>query len=798
METAKYTVDGLDKIEYGPFSPLAAINSSNGETLNVHASQFSPLLFQPSPDLPEYFETWDLIEDTIPVYDLAVSSGHAKKYIGFHFVVPTYQRGYRWEEDMVREFVDDVYLNYKKYYEKIRKVENESGKLQYAYCIQPMVVAAVKKHLNCYRVIDGQQRLTTLSLLLIALQNLVPSEAKSKNAHISISYESRSESGKYLFGIAQKCQSVLDDIRKNAKQYPSIKEKIEQSKKMLEEPETLDARYMLNTYLYAYWFFWERIHTDDVSSEYFSFAAQAWNIRDNPEPKRFALLEDMLLNLTSVIWHKIETDISDEQQEQKVFENFNAGKIELTNAELIKGIFMNPDNYLDRPDDSLFQKLETRKIMMGSQWDDIERELHNPHIWDFIPHLTSPDGSEKYPATRIDAILNMYVYFNQSDKTAFNFVDEKYSYKEIANIVNERLKSAAALNGSEKTENMFTTMFNLWNDIRKVFAVFIEWYNGDPSLENMNSIYHRISLLKRIILNTRQSHEERYNTELREIKNLYNELKELPKDVRIATINEIIQEKLLGTSGNCADFIRSIAYDTNPAAVENVLLAFNLATLEKAKGYGGRFPFFTFKDEKWEKEHVFATRTELSGKKLLEEIVSVSEIQAYKDYMTFLKTGNRNDDAGEDADAAGYSGTMVFSEYEALLAKIRTVLDNSSLDEQNEQIADLLSKEGPIIKLLADMRMGNMALLPKTNNIIVGNKPFSVKCEAIKQMFKNGDFIPICTMNVFSGFYDDKFENKNGMNGYTGHYLYQKRLGYIMEMTSDVSKYLARGEGKND
>jgi hypothetical protein len=398
---------------------------------------------------------------------------------------------------------------------------------------------------------------------------------------------------------------------------------------------------------------------------------------------------------------------------------FDSGKIELTNAELIEGVFMNPDNYLEKfkekSGNAFFQKLETRKIMLGNQWDDIEKELHDPFVWDFIPHLTSSDHDDEYPATRIDAIINMYIYFYQPERTAFNFDDDKYSFKKVAEYVDQLLAPINADTEDAKNEKRFNAMFSLWSEIRKVHTTFMEWYNSDTSLVNMNSIYHRISLLRRIMLNTSQTHQERYKTELRGMKEIYNILQNTPKCMRITEINKTICKKLFGVSDHGKDFIRRLSYDSNPNVVESTLLGFNLATLENARGYGGRFPFFTFKNEAWQKEHIFASKTELADKELLKEIISDPEIRAYKDYQKILKMGNTGGD------------NLDFSEYDKMILEIRNILDNQLDEERDRKIAELLAPDGPIIKYLSDPYMGNMALLTKTINIKVGNKPFDVK-----------------------------------------------------------------------
>ena len=73
---------------------------------------------------------------------------------GFDFIIPSYQRGYRWTRKEVIRLILDV-LSYN---------QDKDGKF---YCLQPLVVR--HKEVNgqhIWRVIDGQQRLTTIFLLL--------------------------------------------------------------------------------------------------------------------------------------------------------------------------------------------------------------------------------------------------------------------------------------------------------------------------------------------------------------------------------------------------------------------------------------------------------------------------------------------------------------------------------------------------------------------------------------------------------------------------------------------------------
>ena len=73
---------------------------------------------------------------------------------GYNFIIPTYQRGYRWRTEHVQALIDDL--------------SSATGNKR--YCLQPIVLqkAKDKNGNNAFLVVDGQQRLTTLMLLLDA------------------------------------------------------------------------------------------------------------------------------------------------------------------------------------------------------------------------------------------------------------------------------------------------------------------------------------------------------------------------------------------------------------------------------------------------------------------------------------------------------------------------------------------------------------------------------------------------------------------------------------------------------
>lgn len=70
------------------------------------------------------------------------------------YIVPLYQRNYAWEEGEISLLLQDLYENFKKY----------KSNLKLNYFIGSLV--ALKRKDGFFEVIDGQQRLTTLSILL--------------------------------------------------------------------------------------------------------------------------------------------------------------------------------------------------------------------------------------------------------------------------------------------------------------------------------------------------------------------------------------------------------------------------------------------------------------------------------------------------------------------------------------------------------------------------------------------------------------------------------------------------------
>ena len=198
------------------------------------------------------------------------------------FYIPSYQRGYRWCKQQVDELLNDM---------NEFSVINENS----WYCLQPVVVKkSIEKNDNTFEVIDGQQRLTTIFLMLHYLNE---NFFRGQNKEYSIYYETREKSTEFLNNL-----KVIDG-------------------NVLINDENIDYFHMSGAY--------KAIH------EWVTTRGEAFD---------FNKFYDKLYNFSKVIWYEVEHD----DDSIEIFTRINMGKIPLTSAELIKAIFLNSSNFTER------------------------------------------------------------------------------------------------------------------------------------------------------------------------------------------------------------------------------------------------------------------------------------------------------------------------------------------------------------------------------------------------------------------------------------------------------------------
>ncbi|HOU69680.1 MAG TPA: DUF262 domain-containing protein [Paludibacteraceae bacterium] len=205
-----------------------------------------------------------------------------KDLVGMNFFIPSYQRGYRWKEIEINALLDDI-----------NEFNTErDGKF---YCLQPLVV---RKKDNRYRIIDGQQRLTTILLTLKALND---NDLKTE----IIEYERDNYFSQLPFDYINEIQITANNKTQANSKY------IEYIDDGNQDKDKIEFYYLFTNYLHI----------------------RKW-LQENSHEQ----LADKIKNDTCFIWYNIE--IINDDDEYDIFRNLNSGKIPLTNAELIKALFL--------------------------------------------------------------------------------------------------------------------------------------------------------------------------------------------------------------------------------------------------------------------------------------------------------------------------------------------------------------------------------------------------------------------------------------------------------------------------
>lgn len=410
------------------------------------------------------------------------------------FFIPSYQRGYRWTERQVEDLLNDVW----DFITKTGKKDNEW------YCLQPVVV---KKTNNHYEVLDGQQRLTTIFLILKHLERFIESERKS----FEIEYETRNteSSNSKLF-----LQSI--DL-KNEK----------------ESKENIDYFHIFQAY-------------QKIKEWFQTKANQGYNSISSKFVTPF-------LESTKVIWY----EVSSEKDAIEIFTRINMGKIPLTNAELIKALFLNSSNFPD----SDTEEIRLRQLEIASEWDRMEYSLQNDEFWYFI------NNSDNELPTRIEFLFNIMKNIdgvkNGNDQySTFRFFSEKFK--------------------SKSKDEIDTN----WKEIKRIFQTIEEWFTD-------RELYHKIGFLISANSDITELLKEVKNKQKQEFRKLL--------DIKIA-------EKV-----ECEN-LEELEYGKHSDLIRKILLLHNIQTMLNNKNETIRFPFERYKKEKWDIEHIHAIATKVKVK----------------------------------------------------------------------------------------------------------------------------------------------------------------------------------------
>ncbi|PLT29819.1 DUF262 domain-containing protein [Peribacillus deserti] len=371
------------------------------------------------------------------------------------------------------------------------------------YWLQPIVI---KQHENGIEVIDGQQRLTTVLLIAKYIQSIIPFY---QGTGYTMLYETRAGSETYITNI------IHGELKRN---------------------ENIDFYHMYNAYeIIVNWF------------------------KQHPEKNAPLYIWQRLTDQLKVLWYELDT----EYNAIDLFTRINIGKIPLTNAELIKALFLSKNNLGENT--TQHEYLKMKQIEIATQWDAMETRLQHPDFWYFLQSTQAKyENHIEWLFELVTANFPQTIDFRASYSTFHAFHDE----------IERR---------SEQGESRHDVVDALWAEIQTLYYQFNEWFDN-------RQLYHLIGYL------LATSHP---------IQAIIKNAKSMKKDKFVKSLYDIIRNRLRNWD------IHELSYDRQQGKVKDVLLLYNILTLQQDQYAKQRFDFDRFKNEQWDIEHIHALQSQV-------------------------------------------------------------------------------------------------------------------------------------------------------------------------------------------
>ena len=638
-----------------------------------------------------------------------------------NFFIPDYQRGYRWGETQIRQLLEDLYGFF---YDK-----RSQGAF---YCLQPVVVKQMEQEQVdalglqsptdnnvWYEVIDGQQRLTTIRIIL-ALESLLDDD---KDLSFNIHYQTRPNLG-----------AIFDNLQKKRdenKRY-TISAPIE-GRMDIDTWHILQAANQIIN--------WFQDETPPLRPNLSSFKGTFYENFSNDRDKDKSV---------QVIWY----ELRDDAKPVDIFKRLNDKCISLNNAELIRGMFLsdaaeyNADRELLRQfatdmQDTVEKREKARKqAHIIEQWDIIERELRNDQFWLFI-HNDANAGDAGY-SCRIEYIFDLIAKKEQGER------DRLYTYIKFDNLL--------------KTGEV-EDLWELWLKVETYFSYLKYWYNN-------NDYYHKIGYLA---------------ADRKTGSKILIELLDAASTLSIKAFNALIEDKIVESikkvvhRGDPPKPILEYTYTDDYDKLKQVLFLYNVEStrlLNKEK-----FPFNKYKAEKnWTLEHIHAQNSDL-----IDHADKEKWVEWFAENERVLASLQRRLPDNE--------------ELRNLLASLRSEQERLNTSRARFQFNDLKLVFDNVLRFFDDLAgaenrptvehgISNMALLSGSTNSAISNSVFEVKRQIITVADADGEYIPLCTRNVFMKYYNRNQEDFTVQQNF--YWSESDRLNYLTDIKRVLAPYLPK------
>ena len=373
----------------------------------------------------------------------------------YKFSIPSYQRGYRWESSEIG-IVDNGVKQVDDLLNDLTTFANANAHNSANYYLQPLMVKP--KHVQGtyeWDVLDGQQRLTTLLLVLRCINEKLYSNAPLPLYSIRYKNRTQLDFGKITF----------DQMSANY-DYPV-------------PTDNLDSYFVRKAKDRI-----ERWYDQEIKNNQ-SLQDKIKELLFYPDKSRKGVSSSPLLR-AKFIWYNVEPisgtvpPLSGNRlHDIEIFNRLNRGKISLTNSELIKALFILCIKKSPSSGSSLM-----KEDTLVRKWDEMGKKFQNDEFWKMI----APKDAE---------------YSNRMD-LLFDFIRDCQGSKDQSSYRFYYEKMHPLLSSPDPQQ-----IENLWSEIKKFFDTLCKWHENvqmhnyigflvDNGI-SISSIYTRISSGQKLV-----------------------------------------------------------------------------------------------------------------------------------------------------------------------------------------------------------------------------------------------------------------------------------------------------------
>ena len=573
------------------------------------------------------------------------------------FFIPDYQRGYKWNTIQVKQLITDI----------IQFEKTSQNNLNHSYCLQPIVLKQmdgkderlksiknleIGKHNVIYELIDGQQRLTTTFLLLAFLNQRFKPEFANKK--FQLFYQSRPKSLDFLDKLGK--LGLSEDLKK-------------------ESAENIDFHHIYQAYEFIY-----------------SFFSVSKNIRN------INLFESTLLFRTKFIWYKV--DENENSTANEIFRRLNSGKIELSNAELIKALFLgNFDNNIS----------DSERIQMSIEWDWIENKLNQNKFWYFLSNKDTEKNN------RITFILETFAedltndLIDNTDFKRLNKDDERYVFLVYNDLLSKK-----------------NNIKEIWIRLKQKFRVIHNWYTD-------HELFHYIGFLMSNYVGEKIGKifdiYKNYDTSIDNFKKSL--LEEIDEHINVHKIEDL-------------------HYHKNSYQIRKVLLWFNISMMVKDENQNQRFNFYKFKYLNFDLEHIKSLDSEITKSDQSKNEFLLSFFNHYSNFK-FEDVNNEEKITETNNIDNGQLLTLIYR-----YLRNQGTNNFSAIYKQIKKSFDILDSD---FDANEDHSIGNLCLLDQGTNRGYKNDIFPIKRQKIINKDLQGVYILPMTKSAFLKQFSGKTKN---------------------------------------